>query len=141
MRKIGDLHDVVWRVVQDGPVSPQEMKDKTKMRRFRNPRFAPEALERKLNPSSMGMPVMAEVSIESFQQESESAEATSVNYEISLDAAASAEELPPIRNPGHPVPGDPEPLTPGGDGAAPPPGSGDPPISTPSFPGGPGEPA
>lgn len=31
------------------------------MRRFRNPRYAPEGLERKLNPSGFGIPVTAEV--------------------------------------------------------------------------------
>ena len=31
------------------------------MRRFRNPRYAPEGLERKLNPSPIGIPVTAEV--------------------------------------------------------------------------------
>ena len=31
------------------------------MRRFRNPRYAPEGLERKLNPSGFGIPVTAEI--------------------------------------------------------------------------------
>ena len=30
------------------------------MRRFRNPRYAPEALERKLHPSGFGLPITAE---------------------------------------------------------------------------------
>ena len=104
------------------------------MRRFRNPKFAPEALERKLNPSTaIGIQMMADVAIDSAQQTNDFARSDILT--VSYDMTTRSEPMP------HPVPGDPEPLTPGPDATAPKPGNGDPPLSDPSLPGGGGGPA
>ena len=103
------------------------------MRRHRNPRYAPESLERKLNPSTFGAPVLAEVApIVSLDVELSQSTAVTVSYDQDTIS-------------GNPIcfegPGSPEPATPPPGSSAPPRGSGDPPISGPSLPGGPGEPA
>lgn len=109
------------------------------MRHFRNPRFAPESLERKLNPSTpVGLPVMAEVSVEMASVAEPQVATVTVVYQA--ESCTFGEPTP--TDPGHPMPGDPEPLTPPPGTSDPGPGDGDPPTSHPSLPGGGGgEPA
>ncbi len=103
------------------------------MRSFRNPRYAPESLERKLNPSGVvGIPVTAEVYVPTATSPpappATPTDATPCQYSASVCS----------------VPGDPEPVIPGvppgGTGPAPPSGDGSPPQGPPSTPSGPAEP-
>jgi hypothetical protein len=127
------------------------------MRRFHNPRYAPESLERKLSPSGFAtIPVAAHIHVQSFQ----TTQVTQVTPIVASDLNATTAPLhasrlpivvvPPISGHAtHPIhtalddptqPGDPEPTDPtdpsGGTDPAPPPGSGDPPVGQPSTPGG-----
>jgi len=103
------------------------------MRSFRNPRYAPESLERKLNPSGISpIPVAAEMYVPAATK----ADVTPV---APLDGVASARGGPAA--PGDPIPTGPTaPTYPDGTGPAPPPGNGTPPSDSPSIPSGPGEP-
>ena len=125
------------------------------MRRFHNPRYAPESLERKLSPSGFAtLPVAAEINIPNTQTNSTSP-TTTVTY--SSDTASpmassytqlfisTARSISDPTIPGDPTePGDSAPVrptVPPGDGPTPPPGDGNPPDNTPSIPGGPDDPA
>ena len=121
------------------------------MRRHRNPRYAPESLERKLNPSGViGIPVAAEVYIPETQQ---IASPTAIDPTLTqggitpdgpvpVATTSNSEDAP---EPDPMGPGAPEPPAPTdpGDGSEPPPpyGDGTPPLDMPSFPGGPPVPA
>ena len=100
------------------------------MRRFRNPRYAPEALERKLHPSGVA-PVLAEIYVPTATA------AGTPTQDDSGDPGASDVSGGPAE-PGDPIPSNSTP--PDGSDPAPPPGNGDPPTDTPSIPVGPGEP-
>ena len=128
------------------------------MRRRKFPRFAPESLERKLNPSGIvPAPVAAEVYIP-VTQTVDTIQVTSTF--VSLDQTdlvspvTAFVSIDPITTdtvtadpvPGVPTePGDPEPVDPeiptDGTGPAPPPSDGTPPYDPPSIPGGPDLPA
>ncbi len=138
------------------------------MRRHKFPRFAPESLERKLNPSGLVVaPVAAEIYVP-VTQTSDTGQATPIMVNASLtaplssvtvvttaDPAVSATTTDPNAVgtiPGTPTPtptpiepGDPEPVDPevpsGGTGPAPPDGDGTVPYDPPSVPGGPPLPA
>ncbi len=58
------------------------------MRRFRNPRYAPEGLERKLNPSGFAIPVAAEYS-PAITNDSPAAEALAATPPMESAAAAA----------------------------------------------------
>lgn len=87
------------------------------MRRFRNPRYAPEALERKLHPSGFSLPVTAEFAF------------------ASRSAYVAANDPPPTNPSPNPSPNDPPSPEP-----APPPEP-DNPWDTPPLPNEPDEPA
>ncbi len=108
------------------------------MRRFRNPRYAPEGLERKLNPSGFALPVTAEYApadpstapTETDPTPTVAAETTSV-VALAGDANQSAGGVsfdPPPTVPGPLDPTDPNP------------GTGEPPWGGPPIPSGPSEP-
>jgi hypothetical protein len=92
------------------------------MRRHHNPRYAPESLERKLSPSGL-VAVTAEVGFLQTQA-----------TDAGTSAAVSYSE---------PAPAPPAPPAPSGGTEVPPGKSegGEPPLDSPSFPGGPGVPA
>jgi hypothetical protein len=95
------------------------------MRGHHNPRYAPEYLERKLNPSGIaGIPVAAEVYIPHTQP----TEVTTLNPAL----AVVSMNVPTTSGPLAPQ---------GGTDPAPPDGSGDPPIEDPNIPIGPAGPA
>jgi hypothetical protein len=86
------------------------------MRRFRNPRYAPESLERKLSPSGFSYPVAAEF-------------ATVAAVETTpAESTAATAEPPPVPDPTDPK--DPNPC----------PAPGEPPSGDPTNPLGPSEP-
>jgi hypothetical protein len=88
------------------------------MRRHHNPRYAPEYLERKLNPSDItGVPVAAEVFVPNTQPAQVSP--------LTVVATSASEPVTPAT----------------GTDPAPPVGNGDPPIGGPSTPIGPAVPA
>ena len=120
------------------------------MRRFRNPRYAPEALERKLSPSGVvAIPIMAEIYIPKTQMNN-STHATPTVHSTPIPvvpaaskvalAQVSLDTVPKPTRPGDPVPVDPEEQTEGTD-PAPPDGDGSPPKDHPSIPGGPDDPS
>ena len=97
------------------------------MRSFRNPRYAPEALERKLHPSGISpVLVAADVYVPTTSAADPSASGSTDTGSYAQDSGAPS----------------PTPATPpaGGTDPAPPPGNGDPPVDTPGTPVGPGEP-
>ncbi len=136
------------------------------MRRFRNPRYAPEALERKLSPSGVGgLPVAAVVHIPSPQSHPAPATLSNPTTVVASSHAtvgstpATAPAASPVRNPvvastpaemsprfsvalADPTPSGPStPSSPsGGTGCPPPPSDGSPPEITPAHPGSPGLP-
>jgi hypothetical protein len=132
------------------------------MRRFHNPRYAPESLERKLSPSGVvAIPVAAEIYVPTLQTSNTTPVTPLI---VSSQCVASCNSgasqvliVTPTASPdgsttgnlvaldGPTTPGAPEPTSPvvptGGTDPAPPPGNGDPPTGTPSIPGGPSLPA
>jgi hypothetical protein len=120
------------------------------MRRHRNPPYAPESLERKLNPSGItAFPVAAEIntpnSPTSISVSPPSASIIVSMDRFEMDRLATVTVLAAAKDPVPTEPGDPEPVGPygptGGTDPAPPPGDGTPPVDPPSIPSGPGEPA
>src|SRR6476660_1889998 len=92
-------------------------------RRHHNPRYAPEYLERKLNPSGItGIPVAAEVYIPTSQQSETATPAPAVDS-TSVPATSGPVSALAVEDP------------------LPPPEPGDPPIGNPSNPVGPAGPA
>ncbi len=101
------------------------------MRHFRNPRYAPESLERKLSPSA-AIPVAAEISIPTTQL-------AVVNPVVTYQDSAAPSATTMTRDV-TPAPAPAPAPAPGGSDPAPPPGDGSVPDAPPSAPSGPLQP-
>lgn len=114
------------------------------MRRFHNPRYAPESLERKLSPSGVAtIPVAAEIYVPTIET-SAAAEVTPIVISSARPAPTTATKaIPTDFAPALSVLSlDGEPDVPsGGTGPAPPDGDGTPPDGTPTNPTGPDNPS
>ena len=113
------------------------------MRRFHNPRYAPESLERKLNPSNVVPVPVAEVQAAVTQTAGPTMPVSytqDANASDSTSASVPGDSTTPVPStPGSPEPTDPA-TPPGGTDPAPPPGDGTIPYDPPSIPGGPADP-
>jgi hypothetical protein len=79
--------------------------DCTKMRRFHNPRYAPESLEKRLNPSTaVPVPVAAQVYIPNTQSDKNgTTESASADDETSDDSTGLVNPSSPSTDPGNPT--------------------------------------
>ena len=89
------------------------------MRHFRNPRYAPESLERKLHPSGFALPVTAEFSPASASAPAPSASVPDLfPHSIAVSYASANHGNGPPTLPEPPKP-DPDPTDPWGDPTCP----------------------
>ena len=110
------------------------------MRRFHNPRYAPESLERKLSPSGVApVPVAAHIYVPVTQTHAAPHVAPIVIPSHTIASTTATKSLSAAFFGGPSAPQPTEPAVPTGPTL--PPGDGNPPDNTPSIPGGPPDPS